>query len=248
MSKLVLFSVAGALAATISLSGSHKGETPSAQPQVPMVRLRGVVVDASGNPVSGVVVGTNWTVSEGKAKPGPSVTTGAGGAFDGEFPAYYPIALAVLDQDRDLGGYAVVTEDKKGEEVHIVVSRLATLKWSLSFDAERPDWMGAYLMLRDNRPLMFTEDLFTGSLKVPAGEFTFSASSMVTNRVTVPVNAKPGQTTELGRLEFIVSGYAKNFGKPALPLTFSEARGVASDFKLSDLKGKWVLLEFWGYW
>lgn len=248
MSKLVLFSVAGALAATISLSGYHQGGSQSAQPQVPTVRLRGVVVDASGNPVSGIVVATHWMVSGGKATPGPNATTGADGAFDSEFPAYYPIALTVLDQERDLGGYAVVTEEKKGEEVRIVATRLATLKWSLSFDAERPDWMGAYLMVGDNRPLMFTEELFTGSLKVPAGEFTFSAYSMVTNRVNVPVNAKPGQVMELGHLEFIVSGYAKNFGKPALPLTFSEARGVPSDFKLSDLKGKWVLLEFWGYW
>ncbi len=51
-------------------------------------------------------------------------------------------------------------------------------------------------MLGDNRPLMFTEDLFTDSLKVPAGEFKFSAYSMVTNRVNVPVNAKPGRMRE----------------------------------------------------
>ena len=32
------------------------------------------------------------------------------------------------------------------------------------------------------------------------------------------------------------------------PLNITDARGVPKTMKLSDYKGKWVLLEFWGYW
>ena len=41
---------------------------------------------------------------------------------------------------------------------------------------------------------------------------------------------------------------SKNIGRPAMPLEFAEARGVPASFKLKDLKGKWVLMEFWGFW
>ena len=37
-------------------------------------------------------------------------------------------------------------------------------------------------------------------------------------------------------------------GKPAPDLILEEARGLDADFKMSELKGKWVLLEFWGHW
>jgi hypothetical protein len=28
----------------------------------------------------------------------------------------------------------------------------------------------------------------------------------------------------------------------------TDARGVKRDVQLSDFKGKWVLIEFWGFW
>lgn len=41
---------------------------------------------------------------------------------------------------------------------------------------------------------------------------------------------------------------AQQVGKPAPEISVSAARGIESDLKLSDLKGKWVVLEFWGHW
>src|SRR5262249_30271968 len=31
-------------------------------------------------------------------------------------------------------------------------------------------------------------------------------------------------------------------------IELTDARGVGKDFKLQNLKGKWVLIDFWGWW
>ena len=40
--------------------------------------------------------------------------------------------------------------------------------------------------------------------------------------------------------------YKENFGKPAPPWHLTDAKGISKDAKLSDFKGKWVVLYFWG--
>jgi peroxiredoxin len=40
--------------------------------------------------------------------------------------------------------------------------------------------------------------------------------------------------------------YKQNFGKQPPPWHLTDAKGVARDAKLSDFKGKWVVLYFWG--
>jgi hypothetical protein len=40
----------------------------------------------------------------------------------------------------------------------------------------------------------------------------------------------------------------KHKGRELPPWTISDARGVPKTVKYSDFKGKWVLLEFWGFW
>jgi len=42
--------------------------------------------------------------------------------------------------------------------------------------------------------------------------------------------------------------YQGLYGKEPPAWNVTGARGVSRDVKLSDFKGKWVLLEFWGYW
>jgi hypothetical protein len=41
---------------------------------------------------------------------------------------------------------------------------------------------------------------------------------------------------------------ARNYGKPAMPLMVTDARGVAKERTLESLRGKWVILEFLGFW
>jgi hypothetical protein len=53
---------------------------------------------------------------------------------------------------------------------------------------------------------------------------------------------------DLGILDLKASPIAKLKGKMAPGWDITAARGVKPNVKLSDYKGKWVYLEFWGFW
>ena len=52
----------------------------------------------------------------------------------------------------------------------------------------------------------------------------------------------------MGTLDLKASPIAKLKGKPAPGWEITAARGVKPQVKLADYKGKWVYLEFWGFW
>jgi thiol-disulfide isomerase/thioredoxin len=41
--------------------------------------------------------------------------------------------------------------------------------------------------------------------------------------------------------------YTKHYGQAPPPWHINDARGVSKDVQISDFKGKWVLLDFWGF-
>ena len=71
------------------------------------------------------------------------------------------------------------------------------------------------------------------------------------------VDVSTGQSTlDLGTLNVelpvgvssVKGDYSRYYGKEPPALSITDARGVAKDLKLSDLRGKWVLLDFWTLW
>jgi hypothetical protein len=59
--------------------------------------------------------------------------------------------------------------------------------------------------------------------------------------------ARRGGTAALCALLATVA-LAQKVGDPAPELNITAARGIGKDTKLADLKGKWVVIEFWGHW
>ena len=53
---------------------------------------------------------------------------------------------------------------------------------------------------------------------------------------------------DLKTLEVPATIIARHVGKAPPPWHVTDARGVNKEVQLADFKGKWVLLEFWGYW
>lgn len=44
------------------------------------------------------------------------------------------------------------------------------------------------------------------------------------------------------------AAFAQSAGKSAPAWHISEARGVEKSAKLEDYRGKWVIVDFWGFW
>ena len=56
------------------------------------------------------------------------------------------------------------------------------------------------------------------------------------------------RTVDLGTTDLKPTIIAQHYGKAPPAWHVTDARGVDPEATLADFKGKWVLLEFWGFW
>ena len=140
------------------------------------------------------------------------------------------------------------------------------LKWTCTY---------LHLPYDEKDPLNRTRIAICGSFQVrfeflvPPGTYDLSASSdspssetLESRSVTVTAHQKEVDLGSLvlrprigGGFQNLVDrakargtwgDYKKNFGKEPPPWHLTDAKGVAKDAKLSDFKGKWAVLYFWG--
>ena len=90
----------------------------------------------------------------------------------------------------------------------------------------------------------------TFDLKLPAGEYLFNGygtdevqgmGKKLTLRADQP-------DLDLATIHLKASPLGQMYGKEPPPLHITDARGISREIKLSDFRGKWVILDFWGYW
>ena len=137
-------------------------------------------------------------------------------------------------------------------------------------------WTCTYLNLpyEENDPLNGSRMAICGSYQarfdflVPPGRYDLSASSdspssatLESRSVTITADQKEVDLGGLvlrprrGGVQNLIDrakakgtwgDYKQNFGKQPPPWHLTDAKGVAKDAKLSDFKGKWAVLYFWG--
>lgn len=84
---------------------------------------------------------------------------------------------------------------------------------------------------------------------LPPGKFELDTYSLDTHRVMTVIDVPNGkETLELGSIEHLATRLASLEGQPAPELRDVSEWAYGSPVKLSELRGKVVLLEFWGYW
>jgi hypothetical protein len=85
--------------------------------------------------------------------------------------------------------------------------------------------------------------------KVPAGAYNyFMFSPEVSTRNNGRLRVEPGATVELPAIQLELTPLAQKYGQAPPTLNVTDARGLAKPFRLEDYRGKWLVLEFWGYW
>jgi hypothetical protein len=210
------------------------------------VTITGSVSDMDGEPVAGVDVATIWL----EGKPAGGVKTGEDGTFELEAQSYgRPIALMVMDAERKRGAVAVVKNT--AEPINVFLSTLVEVRGTFTCDdlGEKPGWTNAYVNLL---PLglhaaRFSSDDAAFSFLLPTGRFQLYmyGTDVQGARRTIDVSSSKGTEMDLGAIDLKATPIAKLYGKELPPWNVTDARGVEKDVKLSDYKGKWVLLEFW---
>ncbi|KAF0245658.1 MAG: hypothetical protein FD180_1436 [Planctomycetota bacterium] len=210
--------------------------------------LTGTVTDADGKPVAGVEVGTNWQLgAEVKAYDG--VKTGEDGTFTLNLKYYRPpVALIAFDAARERGAAAVVADAAKPQPLRL--APLAAVKGELACTDASLSPAGASLQWQFGTARagnLHATDL-KWSTKLPPGAWSFWISHRDMDSLSKKFEAVSGKTLDLGLLKVAPTALAMLMGKEFPAWTLSDARGVAKTAQPAGYRGKWVLIEFWGFW
>ena len=214
------------------------------------------VVDAAQKPVVGAEASLFWNVKDGAMVAGAEkriVTDSAGKAalVVDNWNAKRPVL--VLSADRKLGGIAGVSKADDGKELILALGPTVRVKGKLECKELklRPEWANTVVIL-DGFQGFVVQDMGTAAefgFVLPAGKYTFASygSDVVKIKRTVTLSADRPEH-DFGTIDMKASALAKLRGKVAPDWIIADARGARADVKLADYKGKWVYIEFWGYW
>lgn len=216
------------------------------------VVVRGRVVDEAGRPAADVVIANFWHSTRVGMTPYRSAKTNAEGRYEIAVPSRLEeTVLLAFNQDRSRGGMVTVRPKEKAEagECRLVPTVAVSGKFFCKELDRKPKWTNAYLHLGKSRPLMSDSDDAEFIFQLPPGDYKFDGygSDVLGVKRDLKIEAnKP--TLDVGVIDLPASPIAKHVGKASPPWRIKEARGLPKSVSIADLKGKWVLVDFWGHW
>jgi thiol-disulfide isomerase/thioredoxin len=87
-------------------------------------------------------------------------------------------------------------------------------------------------------------------LKLPAGRYELHCYGSFTDYrdVTKEVTLEEGKDLDIGAVDLKLTLLGRLYGNELPPWHVTAARGVRKDVTIADYKGKWLVIDFWGFW
>jgi thiol-disulfide isomerase/thioredoxin len=215
------------------------------------------VVDANKEPVANADGAMFWDFLNGAMTPrgeNTLVTDADGKAVLRVDDWNEKRPLMVLSADRTLGGIVGVSKADDGKEVTVMLGPTVRMKGELTCKElnTKPKWANTMVAV-DGFRAPFTQnvtDLGAFEFVLPAGKYNLNSygSDVESVKQTITLAPERSAYNDLGTIDMKANPIAKFRGKIAPNWLIADARGVKADVKLSDYKGKWVYIEFWGHW
>jgi thiol-disulfide isomerase/thioredoxin len=219
-------------------------------------RVTGRVVDTQGKPVPGVRVAEDWSIDQrGPLSPYRPAVTGPDGKFSFDLEFFgRDIVVMAGDAEGKTGGLATISAKTPRKPIEIKLSLLAEVR--VRYASEKPDLPlpeSFVTVFLPTSMLPVARGRSRGSsfaFKLPPGRYTFQEEGGGDNHEmdSRELTLAPGKSLDLGEIRLRLSTIAKLYGKPAPAWHFADARDVLPNVQPVDFKGKWLVLEFWGYW
>ncbi|MEZ5964244.1 MAG: hypothetical protein R3F56_10400 [Planctomycetota bacterium] len=237
------------------------------------VAVQGRVVDGAGQPVAGVVVADFWTFDEARpighgevlewkdTERGREVLrtqdlrSDADGRFAGRLqcPRGKSLLLA-LTADGELGGSVEVDRDAKNDALTITLVPTVRVHGTFVCEelAEGVTWTNVYMssLPARHRVASCSSDSGAFDLRLPPGHWQFDGYGAGLRDLLRPLKLDADvRDLDLGEVELRAEYLALMRGKQLPEWTVTDARGIdLADSKLAAFRGKWLLVEFWGFW
>lgn len=238
-----------AIGLALALAGSIESRAQA------VARIEGRVVDADGKPVAGAEVASFWTVDEesGELKALGGAKTDADGRFALKEEFYGAFALTAYDAGRERAALVVIPRDALDTPVEVRLAPAVRVHGKLDSEelGHAPPWANIYLSTpsREARILQRGGRNMEFSFVAPAGEYVMDAYGSDVRGIKKTLTLASDQPDlDLGTIDLPAQALALLKGKPFPDWKLADARGVDKNVKVADFKGKWVLVDFWGYW
>ena len=219
-----------------------------------IVKVHGRILDEKGNPVAGARVTDSWFAEEaGVLEPIKPALSGKDGQFSLELEiSNRDLAVMAIDATGMLGGVGIVRAKSPDDLREISLAPLVETR--VRYASENADrildrtyvaWSIGAEALRIAGARSRTPEFV---IKLPPGLYTVSGSDSRHVEEVREITLEAGKPVDLGEIKLPLTPQAKLWGKPAPAWHVTDARGVSKDVQPSDFQGKWIVLEFWGYW
>ena len=219
-----------------------------------LVPFEGRVLDRDGKPAPGVDVATFWQADNGAMKPYNQATTDRDGRFTVKTMFYgRPVALLAVDQARKTGGIAVAASVSAAKGLTIRLEPLVHVHGSFFCKelGKRPSWTNVIMTQLPGGANMLdcSSEAAAFSFLLPPGKYKFwGYGTDVQNYIKDITLSADKPDVDMGVVDIPATIIARHIGKAPPVWTVTDARGVKKDVRIEDFKGKWVYIEFWGFW
>lgn len=219
-----------------------------------IVQVKGRIVDAKGNPVAGARIAERWIAEEAAAlKPTRPAVSETDGRFSLEVEFYKRDTLVMaIDATGTLGGLVTVPAKAPEEPIEISLAPLVTARVRYASESADRSLGDTYVTwLTGGQKLQVASGRSRAvefAVKLPPGRYTVRGDENRHVEDEREVMLEPGKSVDLGEIKLQLTPLTRLFGKPAPNWHITDARGVSNNVQPADFRGKWVVLEFWGYW
>ncbi|MBS0198468.1 MAG: TlpA family protein disulfide reductase [Planctomycetes bacterium] len=150
-------------------------------------------------------------------------------------------------------GMVEVKRENLGQAVDLTLRpacrvTVTTASTSLEKLGLKLEWANVYICLGEARPFACDSKVGKHEFILPPGEFKVLGYGSETYMQTPMLKIGPGETEKTLALDLPASRLSHLIGKPAPELAQIKGWKNGGPVKLAELKGKVVVLDFWGYW
>lgn len=217
--------------------------------------ITGTVMDAKGQPAPGVEIAVGWNcdAKSKRLEPAQKIKTDGTGGFSGSVPCDQGlVAILALDKDRSAGAIKVFPIADFSKSLKLELGPLVNISGDLVADnfATNPSSFEIEIQAQPESVgiIKFDTDATKLKMALPVGSYRMLVSAKDAERAETEFELSNDEPQyDIGKIKISPkAGKAAGKGAPFFKVT--DAIGVSKDMKLSDYKGKWVLIDFWGYW
>jgi hypothetical protein len=160
--------------------------------------------------------------------------------------------ILVLSADRKFGGVVTDVRDDLGKELVVTLRPTVRVKGNLECKelGARAEPAYTWVAVQGSSDMIVETNTKSADFEfvLPVGMYTLLCVSSDARGHTRLTLTDDRAEHDCGTLDLKASAIAKMRGKTPPDLVITDARGAKAEVKLADYKGKWVYLEFWGFW